>query len=391
VSLHLPLHLEGRRRKREPAFRELSRAAARALAVRDLAPVAETLSRGAASAGDVVFASRIHGICGLLAELTDARPDAVPEELAIAWREDRARAAERAARLAEDLARLGERARRSGLAFVPLKGAVLAFSRGRDPSLRPCADLDLLASGADFDAWTRVLLEMGYVLETEGAKDSVFQNPKTRPPSSFAEDPDAPRPVELHRRIETRLLGRVHDPTESYLASLTDGTLLGVPARLPSDDALFLHLFLHASPDLVGRGLRLVQYDDFTHLKPTNAFVDAAIALLDEASWGIAALLTRTRPDAVPAALLGGFERAAPPARRRRAWLSRPGLLTGEAEKTVLVLAEARLCRRPGELAARARQALPDRAFLDRAYGAGVSLPLRLARYYRYYRDRLAL
>jgi hypothetical protein len=62
--------------------------------------------------------------------------------------------------------------------------------------------------------------------------------------------------------------------------------------------------------------------------------------------------------------------------------------MTGEAEKTVLVLAEARLCKGPRELAARALQALPDRTFLDRAYGAGAALPLRLVRYYR---DRLAL
>src|SRR5262249_33536047 len=154
-----------------------------------------------------------------------------------------------------------------GLPFIPLKGSFLAQQRYGDASLRPAADVDLLApDDASYDAWTRLLAADVYELETESARDRVFQRRDTRPPASFAEDADSPRPVELHRRLEVRLLGRSVDVTEPYVRGLSGGSLLGEPALLPSDGALALHLLVHAGPALVGRGVRLVQLHDFTRL-----------------------------------------------------------------------------------------------------------------------------
>ena len=353
--------MEARRRRQTPAFGRLSRAAAVALAARSLEPLLPAVI--AENADDAVFFARIHGISGLLDSLADAR---VPATVAEAWRADRARVGARAARFRDDLDRLRRRASEAGLAFHPLKGALLAFGKYPDPSLRPAADIDLLAEEPDFEAWSRILVEEGYFAQTESPDVRVFFRTDFRTPDSFEEHPDNPRPVELHRRVAYRLLGRRVDLTERYL---TD------PDR---DRALFLHLLVHAGPALVGRGLRLVQFEDFRHVSADADSARSAVALLHDAAWGISALIERTLPGTFTAAYLDAL--APPSARRQRLWLARPGLVTGEAEREVLFLAEARLCRTPRELLSRCVDAFPETSFLDRAYGAS---PLRLLRYYR--------
>jgi hypothetical protein len=355
----------------------LSRAMARALAAGSARPLVEG---SAFPVEDALFAARVHGVSALLEALPDST-ELLPE-LVAGLREDRARLAARADRLREDAERLASLAERAGLSFVPLKGTYLATERYADPALRPCADIDLLAKGGEMEAWSRVLVEAGYAAGPDSGKDVLFSRPGERTPDSFAEHPDNPRPVELHRRLETRLLGRVVDLTGAYLAGLSAATLYGRPALLPDDDTLALHLLVHAGPDLVGRGLRLVQLQDFRVLNPGPEFAARAGALLGEAAWGLAALSERTLPGTFSEAVLAGFERFAPSARRRRVWLSRPGLMTGEEETRVLLAAEAPLCRTPLDLLRRAVHALPQRAFLDRAYGERGTVA-RLARYYR--------
>jgi len=376
--IQLELHLEGRRRKRRPAFAAVSRAAARALAARRLEPLAEALPACQDPEEDVLFAARIHGVSALLASFEGGA--ALPEALRSGLSADRARGAARAQRLGEDLQRLGALAARAGLPFAPLKGSILAFQRYPDPAERPCADLDLLATDGSFDAWSRLLVEAGYSVQTESARDRVFLNPGARVPDSFAEHPDSPRQVELHRHLATKLLGRVVDVTPRYAARLRPGTLAGEPALLPDDGALALHLLVHAGPDLVGRGVRLLQLHDFTTISLPPALAGEATALLGEAAWGLGTLIQRALPTALPADLVAALP--PPPPRRRRAWLSRPGLMTGEEERTLLVLAEAPLCASLPELWRRVADALPQRSYLDRAYGARNPLS-RLARYYR--------
>jgi len=328
----------------------------------------------------------MHGISGLLSALADLEPSVPSESLSAELRAERERIGWRGDRLLEDLAALGRRAAAEGLALVPLKGSYLAPERYRDLSLRPAADIDLLARDDEFDAWSRLLLDEGYERQAESADVSVFSKRSFRSPDGFAEHPDNPRPVELHRRLRFRLLGRVHDFTGLYLGETREARSVdGIAALFPGERALALHLLVHAGPALVGRGLRLLQLHDFSVLSLDAACGELAVERLGEAAWGLSALLVRAWPGLLPEAFLSAFENAAPRSTtRRRRWLSRPGLLTGEAERSVLVLAEAGLCKTPSDLARRLVHALPEGSFLDRAYGQrGFSA------FARYYADRI--
>lgn len=377
MSIDVALQLEGRRRRERPAFRHFSQALREALASGSASPVGRALE-DAGSAEDALFAARIHGVSGLLARLPDL-PGALEEGLT----GDLLRLSSRAERLREDLSRLGERAAARGLPFVPLKGSLLAFDRYPDAALRPAADLDLLAPGGSFDAWTELLVGEGYELTARGRKDWVFARPSARTPDDFREHPDNPRPVELHRSLEVRLLGRTVDLTSRYVAGLRETRVAGIPALAPPDDLLWLHLLVHAGPALVGRGVRLIQIHDLRLAPPGPGVGVLAVDVLGEAAWGLATLAERTLPGTVPSAVLDSLP---PPAARRRArWLDRPGLWDGTRERTVLVMSEIGLCAGPRAALARVVDALPEGSFLSRAYGrVGPGSLLR------YYRDRIS-
>lgn len=380
MTLHLPLHLEARRRKEEPSFAAASRAIAETVNRRALGP----LVAARLDVEDVLFAARIHGVSGLLASLLDSEREEGP--LVRGLRQDREALRARGERLRADLFELGRSGARVGLPFVPLKGTYLFAARYEEPAHRPMADLDLLALPGSFEAWTRVLADLGYDLVTKGFKDWVFERPGSRTPTDFAEHQDNPRPVELHFGLPVRLLGRTADVTSRYRSGLGETTLLGVPALVPGDDLLALHLLVHAGPALVGRGARLIQLVDFSKLRVTR---EAPALFRDvlgrEVAWGLTRLLDRPFPGALPPELLSDLSEGEPPASRRRLWESRPGLLTGEEERRTLVLAELPLCDSIASRLGRVKDSLPEGSFLTRAYGRR-----GLASFVRYYRDRVA-
>ena len=390
MPLHLPLHLEARRRKASPVFGALTRGAAASLASGSAAPLGAALRASGASVDDLLFAASIHGVGGLLSRLAEGERDALAPEEAAALASARERARARGERLAQDLAHLGVLAERAGLRLVPLKGAYLSSERYRDPSLRPCADIDLLAAGDLCDAWGRLLEKDGYAYLEESLtyKNRAYARPHEKPTGSgYLEDTDNPRPVDLHPRIAERFLGGVVDITDAYTGDLHDGTVAGVPARVPGARALALHLFAHAAPTAVGRGVRLLQIHDLTFLPDDAAVGDALVESLGEAAWGLGALFSRAVPGCLGPRVLAALERAAPPRRRRAAWLARPGLLTGEHESSVLVLAELRLCPSLVARAGRLLRAAPDASYLASAYGAQGPLGY-LRALPAYYRDR---
>ena len=369
-----------------PRFARLSLAAASSLAEKTAAPLAEAVHRLGAEADELLFVARVHGVAGLLARL-DEKDGALRSPLARALGAERERIAERTSALTSDLAAIGQAAASAGLDLVPLKGAVLGALRYGDPSLRPAADIDLLCREEELARWERVLTGLGYALTARSGKDLVFRRPGERVPTGFEERPDNPRPVELHFRIPSRLLGRTVDPTEAYRARLAAGELPSVGrALLPDDDALLLHLLAHLGPAAVGRGARLIQLHDLSLLAPTASAGALRVAHRGAAAWGLAALCARSLPGALPGALLVSLQRARPPRRRADAWLRRPGLQTGAEERTLLALAELPLCRSLGERAARLLDALPERSLLTRTYG-GDELGLRGL--LRYAADRL--
>lgn len=375
------LHLEAKRRRSDPLFGLLTRAAGAALAQDDIGPLADAVAAAGAADGDALFMARVHGISGLLARLSERSPARLGESLHAALAAERAAIGERGARLAEDVAALGRRAERAGLPFAPLKGAVLAPTRYRDLSLRPAADVDLLAPDGTFEAWRRALSEAGYREAGRTLKHATFVRDGGRVPDGFGEHPDNPRPVDLHDAIREPMLGRIVDVTEAVTARLTAGTLHGVPALLPDDDALLIHLLLHAGPHAIGRGVRLVQLADLGLLRTGRESPRAAGGALGEIAWGVAQLAARSLPGCLPAPFLEGLSSHAPSDARRHAWLSRPGLLTGEAEETWLLWAEMPLCATPRDALRRVAAALPERVALAELYGAGLPYPAALARY----------
>lgn len=382
------LHASAERRKRARPFAPLVRSAAAALAAGRLDPLAEAIAATRATPDDVLFMARVHGLSGRLAALAESAEGGVPAAVLEALASERSRTAARGARLADDLAGLARRAARAGLPFAPLKGSVLAFRPGGDPSARPMADLDLLAPHGTFDAWSSLLRDAGYRPTVSSFKNLTFRRGVEKVPVGFGEDADHPRPVELHGRIRERFLGRVLDVTAAYESGLADARLLGEPARLPDAHALTLHLLLHAAPAAAARGLRLVQAEDLRSARPTRGSAGIVGRELDEIGAATALLVERAVPGVLDAAFLEALAPFRPPPGRLARWLARPGIDTGEASAEILAFAQAPLCRSAAETAARLLAAWPERAVLEERYGAarGLAYPGALARYVR---DRL--
>ena len=176
---------------------------------------------------------------------------------------------QRLGRLHEDLAAVLAELARAGVRTMPLKGAIVTTRAGATPERRPMADLDLLVAPADRAPATAALVRRGYLL---------WPHPHRRPThdvfehagdgglvrSYDGEHPDNPRRIELHTEVRRHLWTWVDDDDlTAYLwSSSRDGSLLGQPAALPSDEALLAHLAIHATCDLLlGRG-RLIQWLD---------------------------------------------------------------------------------------------------------------------------------
>jgi hypothetical protein len=135
--------------------------------------------------------------------------------------------------------------------------------------------------------------------------------------------------------------------------------------------------------------VRLVQLHDLTFL-PDDAALGVELArVFGEAAWGLAALFVRSLPGCLGPHLLEALERAAPPPRRRAAWLERPGLMTGGEEGRVLLFAELRLCTSVAARAGRLLHAVPDASYIASAYGAHGPLGY-LRALPAYYRDRFS-
>ena len=365
----------------EPRFAKLTLAAAASLSRGTTAPLAEEASRLGAGTEELLFLARVHGVAGLLSRLEEGA-GALTSALRRALAAERVRIRERAEALAQDLRAIGSAASEARLDLIPLKGSVLGPAFYRDPSLRPAADLDLLADGGDVSRWERLLGSLGYERAAETSRDVVFRRPAERGPTGFEERPDNPRPVELHRHLGVRLLGRTVDPTPSYRSRLAAGTLPGIGgALLPGDDALLLHLLVHLAPAAVGRGARLLQLHDLSLLSPSPDAPSLLTGVLGEAAWGLASLVVRSLPAALPAPLVSALEASRPPERRAGAWLSRPGLQTGTEERRFLVLAELPLSATWGDRLGRLRDAVPQGALLDRTYGSGTGRARRIVRY----------
>jgi hypothetical protein len=133
--------------------------------------------------------------------------------------------------------------------------------------------------------------------------------------STDGEHPDNPRRVELHTAVRDHLWGWVDDVDELtplLWAGARRGEVLGHGVLLPDVNALFAHLAIHASSDLLsGRG-RLVQWLD---LATVGGSIDPSDLLRiphPRQAYPALRLAARAQPRSMGSLELGGLEASMP-------------------------------------------------------------------------------
>ena len=233
-------------------------------------------------------------------------------------------------RMHDELAAILRRAAAAGIEVMPLKGSLLTTLEGVEPGDRPMADIDLLVRPNDRSAIGAVVADLGYRREpTVGRRPGpdTFVDPGGGAVVSFdGEHPDNPRRVEVHLDVKRHLWpwDDTDLVTDALWSGASAGGLLGEPAVLPRLDAVFAHLAIHATSDLLlGRG-RLVHWLDFGLL--------AARTPTPRLAYPSLTLAARAMPAGMAALELGALEDRMPP--RLVAWArhvpfdGRAGLVT---------------------------------------------------------------
>lgn len=194
---------------------------------------------------------------------------------------------------AEDLGAILAGAAAAGVPVMPLKGGLLAFTRYREPGLRPMADLDLLVHAADEPGLHDVLARLGYApVDAAVARHRTFGRPGERVVALDGTHPGNPRTVEVHTRLQKTVWldrGGV-DLAPSLWSHAREDEVLGQPAVVPSDAALLDDLASHATLHLVRGGGMLLHWLDV-------ARVAAGVGSIDEAlsAWTYPALALAAR------------------------------------------------------------------------------------------------
>ena len=165
-------------------------------------------------------------------------------------------------RLLELLHDLDTRARRAGIAFLPLKGAALHSMDIYQPGDRPMADIDLLVAANDRAAMTQILLDAGFAEGWVDWRHAVFEAIGDSCAAGIGEHASNPLKIELHTRIAERLPAFERDITSFILpAAAQPGT-----NDYPSLAALMTHLLMHAAGNMCISALRMIQLHDMALL-----------------------------------------------------------------------------------------------------------------------------
>ncbi len=210
---------------------------------------------------------------------------------------------------------LDDRARREGIALMPLKGAALCAAGLYAPGERPMADLDLLVSHRDLDATAQLLTALGYRDAGTTWKHRAFEPARGATHAELGEHVDNPIKIDLHVLIAERLPLVEHDFTELVQPARREPGLNAYPSLA----ALMLHVLAHAAGSMVHRGVRLIQLEDIARLakQMTDADWEALLRAHGAARrlWWAAAPLVLTgryRPLAAPAAVIAHLARDCP-------------------------------------------------------------------------------
>jgi hypothetical protein len=159
--------------------------------------------------------------------------------------------------------------RLNNVKLMPLKGSIISARFYLEPALRPMADLDLLIRPEDFERSVALLAQLGYEQTVVHWKHTEFSRPDNRAVASrTGEHPDNPRGVELHLYCRETFGGPTIDLTDMMWDKAWTDTLLDVETVLPSLEALWLHLLVHATYHLWQGKLRLIHLVDLWLLTP---------------------------------------------------------------------------------------------------------------------------
>ncbi len=159
--------------------------------------------------------------------------------------------------------------RLNNVKLMPLKGSIISARFYPEPALRPMADLDLLIRPEDFERSAVLLAQLGYEQTVVHWKHTEFSRPDDRAVASrTGEHPDNPRGVELHLYCRETFGGPTIDLTDMMWDKARTDTLLDVETVLPSLEALWLHLLVHATYHLWQGKLRLIHLVDLWLLTP---------------------------------------------------------------------------------------------------------------------------
>ena len=263
--------------------------------------------------------ARVHGIAPLLHECLSGASwlnDPLRNWLAGQHQHN----AQRIERMQAELTELLALFARHNLPVMPLKGSILAVEYYPAPGLRPMADLDLLIRPHEFDRAAALLAQLGYRQEVAHWKHTEFCKPDNRRViSKKSEHPDNPRKLELHLHCRESFGGPTVNITPLMWEQAVEGRLLGQTAQLPTPEALWLHLLLHAGYHLwQGRG-RLIQLFDLrllaAHLPNPQSYVTRIDARY---TFPALSLLHRTLPGSIEPSLVAAQQKRVSP--RFAAW-----------------------------------------------------------------------
>jgi hypothetical protein len=217
----------------------------------------------------------------------------------------------RAARFAVDLAAILAGAAASGLPLMPLKGGLVAFTRHREPGLRPMADLDLLVRPGDEPGLHAVLARLGYgLVASPDDRHRGFERPGERVVALDGTHPDNPRSVEVHTHLRRSVWfdERGVDLAPFLWASGREHALLGQPAIVPSAAALLVDVAAHATAHLMRGSGTVLHWFDLAALATDVDALDDAFA---DWTYPALALAARAFHDESLAAKVAGLAPAA--------------------------------------------------------------------------------
>lgn len=254
-----------------------------ALRARDAEPLSSPLTAGPSSFGSALrHLVTTQGVAPLIAEVvastvvasgpapTDA--DGTTGWLARQLQQNRVRSG----LFATDLSAILAAAAACGLPVMPLKGSLLAFTRYRDPGLRPMADIDLLVRPSDERGAHEILHRLGYDLVRGDHRHAVYRRPGDKVVALDGTHPGNPRPVEIHTRLRRSVWADRAgiDVAPTLWAAGREQALLGQPAVVPAGAALLVDVASHATSHLMRGSGALLHWLDVAALAAEAEAVD---------------------------------------------------------------------------------------------------------------------